>query len=865
MPSIVNKVSTDGTKIFFVPSGSGQVGETAGGETASFVVTMSGATSTGSALTADSLTDTGSFWSFRTPDEIPYKVFYVSSSGRFNEPSASQGLPNFTPFNTQTGGPIKVVLDGEALADKIAESTANAIISRPGLPNKLTVSHSFVNDERGHLLKAFLHVNFKQRGQLFFNAHSSSLSLTGLYTSGSSPSTHTWSTGSGTVFQTTSGSGVFPALPSDGLPNPASASGIFELSGSDNGLKIKNQSSQLYLSASGLIGIGTDNPKKAFDIKDETPGKAEFVVRKSLNPDEGESGEQYQIGDEIGMISFVADSGSFGEDDSSGSISQIVAKISHIDANGLRGNTVIRNFRDSLTAADAITTGYGLLGGAKNETAFHGAILTTGSIFASGSFLSALGDGQITASNGILTNSHLTAHSITSSTTVSASTTVMAAKYRINQIDAITNTGGNTHLFPSTAVTNMDVGVQGALRSFKVNSLAVVATGDISSSGHINTDSHITASGNISSSGNVKGLVGEFKQISNYGGGQDLDIVATDDIRLRAADNVEIRPGDALKSTFFAEGGFRVNSNSSTVPTSTLDVNGDITATTHITASNVSASGVVSAGTYRGTWAGDTLTVAEGGTGRTTFANKSVIISQDSGTDILSAAQMASSGQILIGGTSGPAVNTLTAGTNITITNGDGTIRIDAAGGGTTVTKSAEEIQDIVGAMFTSNTEVNITASYEDSDGTMDLIANPNIRGFSSIINISALDWYSHGVTIRGVTSFLAPSQDGSGVIANGETGLYYCHVHFPDGRYPVNVTINGSSTSDTIRVFQGDFGGGRPTQIDNTTAGRGFPMNSTQTLANVSSTFRPDRHILIIQAQVANGQSIYGGKVTMA
>ena len=36
---------------------------------------------------------------------------------------------------------------------------------------------------------------------------------------------------------------------------------------------------------------------------------------------------------------------------------------------------------------------------------------------------------------------------------------------------------------------------------------------------------------------------------------------------------------------------------------------------------------------------------------------------------------------------------------------------------------STEEIQDIVGAMFTSNTETNITATYEDSDGTIDLVS----------------------------------------------------------------------------------------------------------------------------------------------
>ena len=36
---------------------------------------------------------------------------------------------------------------------------------------------------------------------------------------------------------------------------------------------------------------------------------------------------------------------------------------------------------------------------------------------------------------------------------------------------------------------------------------------------------------------------------------------------------------------------------------------------------------------------------------------------------------------------------------------------------------SSEDVQDIVGAMFTGNTETNITATYEDSDGTIDLVA----------------------------------------------------------------------------------------------------------------------------------------------
>ena len=71
-----------------------------------------------------------------------------------------------------------------------------------------------------------------------------------------------------------------------------------------------------------------------------------------------------------------------------------------------------------------------------------------------------------------------------------------------------------------------------------------------------------------------------------------------------------------------------------------------------------------------------TLPVANGGTGFSTVPNKSVVISQDSGTDTLQGVQMDGSGEILIGGSSGPAVSTLTQGSNITITNADGGITI---------------------------------------------------------------------------------------------------------------------------------------------------------------------------------------------
>ena len=74
------------------------------------------------------------------------------------------------------------------------------------------------------------------------------------------------------------------------------------------------------------------------------------------------------------------------------------------------------------------------------------------------------------------------------------------------------------------------------------------------------------------------------------------------------------------------------------------------------------------------------LPVANGGLGASSLADKSVLITQDSGTDTVAAVTMTASGQILVGGASGPAVTTLTAGANITISNADGAITLAVTG-----------------------------------------------------------------------------------------------------------------------------------------------------------------------------------------
>jgi hypothetical protein len=105
-----------------------------------------------------------------------------------------------------------------------------------------------------------------------------------------------------------------------------------------------------------------------------------------------------------------------------------------------------------------------------------------------------------------------------------------------------------------------------------------------------------------------------------------------------------------------------------------------------------------------------TLPVANGGTNASSFADKAVIISQDSGTDTLSALALSTNGQLVIGGTSGPAAATLTEGSNVTITNGNGTISI------------AANISTLAANLSTSTYNINLDDASGDSwvsgDGT---------------------------------------------------------------------------------------------------------------------------------------------------
>ena len=116
--------------------------------------------------------------------------------------------------------------------------------------------------------------------------------------------------------------------------------------------------------------------------------------------------------------------------------------------------------------------------------------------------------------------------------------------------------------------------------------------------------------------------------------------------------------------------------------------------------------------TAAGSTLSDAVPVSKGGTGATSFADKAVIITQDSGTDTLAAVAMSTNGQLLIGGTDGPAVATLTQGNGIAITNANGGITlavdsdIDTSGESGTV----DNIGSLTGDVTSSNRATTIAA-----------------------------------------------------------------------------------------------------------------------------------------------------------
>ncbi len=196
-----------------------------------------------------------------------------------------------------------------------------------------------------------------------------------------------------------------------------------------------------------------------------------------------------------------------------------------------------------------------------------------------------------------------------------------------------------------------------------------------------------------------------------------------------------------------------------------------------------------------------TLPVANGGTGTTAFADKAVIITQDSGTDTLAAATMSTNGQVLIGGTSGPAVATLTAGTNVTITNGDGTIEI------------ASSLASVASDLDMNNNDIDLGTGYLSSDGASNGI---RVTGNNAFIGASGSYFNSSLLNLSGSIDFASGASYAIQIAAGTSPGTLNLRgqtntaTNGNGGNTSIYAgTADGNGTGGTLGLYGGDTASG--------------------------------------------------------
>ena len=118
-------------------------------------------------------------------------------------------------------------------------------------------------------------------------------------------------------------------------------------------------------------------------------------------------------------------------------------------------------------------------------------------------------------------------------------------------------------------------------------------------------------------------------------------------------------------------------------------------------------------------------------------------------------------GKIIVGDASGNPV-ALALGSSGQVLKSDGTDLAFAADSGL----STEQVQDIVGGMFSSNTETNITATYQDADGTIDLVVPNTLTDVTELGTLTTLT--VDNIKINGTQIGHTSDEDAMSIASNG-------------------------------------------------------------------------------------------------
>ena len=127
---------------------------------------------------------------------------------------------------------------------------------------------------------------------------------------------------------------------------------------------------------------------------------------------------------------------------------------------------------------------------------------------------------------------------------------------------------------------------------------------------------------------------------------------------------------------------------------------------------------------------------------------------------------VAVSGQTTVAADSATDTLTLAGGSNVTITTNATSDTVTIAATDTNTQLSTEQVQDIVGAMFGSNTETRISATYQDGDGTIDLVVDDMTADTNTQLSDEQVqDIVGAMFSSNTETRITATYQDGDGTV----------------------------------------------------------------------------------------------------